>query len=88
MIKTERKIILSQEFLKETKRLDSFLKGKLKKQINKILENPEIGKPLRYLRGERSVYIHPFRLIYVYSKNNNEIIFLKFGHRKDVYSNL
>lgn len=75
----------SPTFVRETKRLDKNLKIKLKKQIGKIISNPEIGKPLKYMRGERSLYIKPFRIIYAYSKTNNEIILLKFEHRDIVY---
>jgi mRNA-degrading endonuclease RelE of RelBE toxin-antitoxin system len=38
-----------------------------KGQIWKVLENPEVGKPLRHSKkGERSLRIPPSRLIYVY----------------------
>lgn len=79
-----KKVTLSPTFLKETKKLDNTLKIKLKK-IEKILENPEIGKPLKYLRGERTVYVRPFRIIYSYIVSQDELVFLKFEHRKDVY---
>lgn len=46
---------------------DSVLKEKILKQIEKIRENPEIGKPMQYNRkGTRELYIAPFRLSYVY----------------------
>lgn len=77
------RIIPSNEFIKEIKRLDKFKKEKLEKQIRKIAENPKVGKPLKYKRGERSLYIKPFRLIY--SIRQEEIILLKFEHRKSVY---
>ena len=77
------KITRSPTFIKQTKKLDNFEKEKLKKQINKILENPEVGKPLRYLRGERTIYLKPFRLIY--ALNSDELVLLKFEHRKSVY---
>ncbi len=70
-------------FLKQTKNIDDFLLKKIKSQISKILENPNIGKPLKYSKGEKSLYIKPFRLIY--SIRGGEIILLKFEHRKDVY---
>jgi len=73
----------SPTFIKQTKHLDEFLLEKLKKQIIKIIENPLVGKPLRYKRGERSLYIKPFRLVYVV--RGDELILLKFDHRKDVY---
>ena len=55
---------------------------KIKKQINKIIENPEIGKPMRYVRsGTREVYIKPFRLSYRYIKEEYTIIFLELHHK-------
>lgn len=77
------KITPSREFIKDVKRLDSFNRKKLEKQIKKIISNPNVGKPLRYTRGERSLYIKPFRLIYAIRKD--EIILLKFEHRKSAY---
>lgn len=77
------KITRSNTFIKQTKHLDNFLLSKLQAQINKILENPEVGKPLRYKRGEKSLYIKPFRL--VYAVIGEELILLKFDHRKKAY---
>ena len=77
------KIIPSQEFIRNIKGLDSFLREKLDKQIKKIIQTPNIGKPLMYSRGERTLYIKPFRLIY--AVRGDEIILLKFEHRKSVY---
>ena len=78
-----RKVTRSPKFLKDTKRLDSFLLKKIEKQIKKIIENPKVGKPLKYKRGERSLYLKPFRL--VYALRGEEVILLKFDHRKRVY---
>lgn len=78
-----RKVTRSPKFIKDTKRLDSFLLKKIEKQIKKIIENPRVGKPLKYKRGERSLYIKPFRL--VYALRREEVILLKFDHRKKVY---
>lgn len=77
------RIVPSNQFVKETKHLDSFLREKLEKQIRKIIENPNVGKPLKYLKGERVLYVWPFRLIY--AVRNDELILLKFEHRKSVY---
>ena len=77
------KITPSKEFIKDVKRLDSFNREKLEKQIRKILKNPRVGKPLKYTRGERALYIKPFRLIY--TLREDELILLKFEHRKSVY---
>ena len=72
-------------FLKTVEKIkDSSLKEKVKKQIKKILENPEIGKPMRFGRkGTRELYIKPFRLSYAYIKEEDKIIFLDLYH-KDV----
>ena len=66
--------------LKHIKNKD--LKIKIWKQISKIIEDPEIGKPMRYIRkGTREVYIQPFRLSYTYIKEENKIIFLDLYHK-------
>jgi len=79
-------IIPSSEFKKSVKHLDSLNREKLEKIIRKILEEPEIGKPLKYGRGERTIRIKPFRLIYSFRKDKDILYLLKFEHRKSVYS--
>ncbi len=78
-------IIWSNKFRKEvTKIKDSKLKEKLQKQIQNIVESPQLGKPLRYnLKGERTVYVKPYRLIYAYQ--GTILYLLRFEHRKKVY---
>jgi mRNA-degrading endonuclease RelE of RelBE toxin-antitoxin system len=77
-------VVYTEKFEKELKKSDNSIKEKAIKQIKKIIENPEIGKPLRYnLKGERTVYVWPFRILYAHSENT--IYFLRFEHRKDVY---
>ncbi len=59
-------------------------KEKIKKQIEKILENPEIGKPMMYGRkGTREVYVAPYRLAYCYVPSENKIIFLDIYHKDE-----
>ena len=77
-------VIYTEKFEHDVKKVDNSIKEKIKKQIKKVIENPDIGKPLRYeLKGERTIYIKPFRIIYSFS--NNTIYFLRFEHRKGVY---
>ena len=83
MVNSQIKIVPSDIFVKQTKRLDNFQKEKLEKQIKKIIENPFVGKPLRYTHGEKSLYVNPFRLVYLFKED--KIILLKFEHRKKVY---
>lgn len=62
---------------------DDLLKEKIKKQIKKIIRNPEIGKPMRNLRKEtRELYVKPFRLSYLYLEKENKIVLLDFYHKK------
>ncbi|MBP9008464.1 MAG: type II toxin-antitoxin system RelE/ParE family toxin [Methanospirillum sp.] len=52
--------------------------------VEKIIENPEVGKPLQYeLAGMRSVRIPPFRILYEY--NHDHLILYTFEHRDSVY---
>ncbi len=80
-----RNVWRSPDFIKQTEKIkDSLTKERIKKQIAKILGKPETGKPLRYnLKGERSVRIGHFRLIYAF--DSNTIYFLRFEHRSKVY---
>ena len=65
------------------KKINDSVVSKVKKQIGKIVENPKLGKPMRYTRkGTREVYIKPFRLSYLYIENEDRIIFLDLYHKK------
>ena len=61
---------------------DLSVKEKIKKQIKKIIEQPEIGKPMRYARkGTRELYIGSYRLAYAYLKDEKKVIFLDLYHK-------
>ena len=61
---------------------DSSVQNSIKNKIAKIIENPEIGKPMRYARkGTREIYVGSFRLSYKYSKEENFVEFLEFYHK-------
>jgi mRNA-degrading endonuclease RelE of RelBE toxin-antitoxin system len=78
------KVTYTDKFEKEFKKVDGSIKEKALKQIKKIIENPEFGKPLRYdLKGERTIYVKPYRIIYAFF--DEEIQFLRFEYRKEVY---
>lgn len=77
-------------FVEETERFtniyskfDNFTRDKVKKKIQKIITNPEVGKPMRYGRkGTRELYIKPFRLSYVYLASEDRIVLLDLYHKK------
>ena len=61
---------------------DQDLKERVKTQIVKIVNNPSIGKLLRYSRKQtREVCIPPFRLSYLYDKRNDTLVFLSLYHK-------
>lgn len=79
-------VVYTLKFEREFKKVkDSKVKEQLKKQIEKIIENPDVGKPLKYdLKGERTLYVKPYRLIYRFE--GERLFLLRFEHRKHVYA--
>jgi mRNA-degrading endonuclease RelE of RelBE toxin-antitoxin system len=78
-------VIWTKKFERELRKLrDKTIKDRVKDQIEKVLDNPETGKPLRFaLKGERSVYVTPYRLIY--AVQGETLYLLRFERRKTVY---
>ena len=73
-----------KNFRRIYEKLDKSIKDRVEKLIAKIIENPEIGKPMRHTRkGTREVYVGSFRLSYRYSKEENLIEFLEFYHKDE-----
>lgn len=78
-------VIFDSTFKKNFKKIkDQFTKDKIIKQISKIKENPEIGKPMRYGRkGTRELYISPYRISYFLNNATRYILDL---YHKDFQS--
>jgi mRNA-degrading endonuclease RelE of RelBE toxin-antitoxin system len=78
------KVIFDKDFqrvIEKTK--DNSFKEQVKKQIEKIINNPEIGKPMMYDRkGTRELYVGSFRLSYKYHRDKDIIEFLELYHKK------
>jgi mRNA-degrading endonuclease RelE of RelBE toxin-antitoxin system len=79
------KVEYSDDILKTILKIkDASSKEKVKKQIKKIIEQPKIGKPMRYARkGTRERYIGSYRLAYAYIKDKNKLIFLDLYHKDE-----
>ena len=79
-------ISYTHEFRRGIKKVrDKAMQTKVKKIVEKIIDNPRAGKPLRYeLAGLRSVRVPPFRILYELS--GDCLIFHTFEHRDTVYS--
>ena len=61
---------------------DNALKERVKGQIQKLLENPEAGKPMKFERkGTRELYVAPFRLSYSYLKEEDKVVILDLYHK-------
>jgi len=75
-----KRIAYSEKFERDVNKVrDSLLKERVKDQVRKIAESPEVGKPLQYgLKGERTVRISPYRLIY--AVQGDPLILLRFEH--------
>lgn len=80
-----KKVIWTKTFERQVRKLkDGAVKNRIRKKAEEVLENPEIGKPLRFeLKGERSIRIQPYRLIY--AAVGDTLYFLRVEHRKEVY---
>lgn len=79
------KVRFTEKFKKTFSKIkDNFLKQRIIKQINKIKQNPLIGKPMRNVRkGTRELYILPFRLSYAYIESEDKIVILELYHKKN-----
>jgi mRNA-degrading endonuclease RelE of RelBE toxin-antitoxin system len=75
---------ITPHFQKAVSKIDNAPRIKALKQIEKIKNNPEIGKPMMYARkGTRELYIPPFRLSYAYLPEEDRIIFLDLYHKDE-----
>ena len=80
-----KEILWTHRFEEKLKKIkNKKVKRHIKKEIEKIIENPTVGKPLRFSRkGERTIRAGSFRLIYAINKE--ALVLLDFDHRKKVY---
>ena len=78
-------VIFDKNFQRTVEKVkDGVFKEQVKKQIEKIVNNPEIGKPMMYNRkGTRELYVGHFRLSYKYHYDIDTIEFLEVYHKKE-----
>ncbi|OIO80376.1 hypothetical protein AUJ84_03665 [Candidatus Pacearchaeota archaeon CG1_02_32_132] len=71
-------------FQRKFKKIDKSYSEGIKKLIKKIIENPEIGKPMQYERKDtREVYLSPFRLSYSYDIKTDVLTLLNIYHKDE-----
>ena len=78
------RVIFTEKFKQILDKIkDATLKNKIIKQIEKIKENPKLGKPTMYARkGTRELYVKPFRLSYNYMDDEDMVYILDLYHKK------
>lgn len=78
-------VIYDNHFLRTISKIkDKEVQKSIKNKISKIIENPEIGKPMRNARkGTRGVYIVSARLAYEYNKERDALEFLELYHKDE-----
>ena len=74
-----------ETFLKKVSKIKhQAIKEQIKKQVEKIIGNPEIGKPMMYSRkGTRELYVRPYRLAYAYFQVEAKIVFIDLYHKDE-----
>lgn len=74
-----------ETFLKKIRKIKhEAVKEQIKKQIEKIIESPHIGKPMQYGRkGTRELYVKPYRLAYAYFPEEAKLIFIDLYHKDE-----
>jgi mRNA-degrading endonuclease RelE of RelBE toxin-antitoxin system len=74
-------IKFEKPFQKEFKKIDTQLKNKIIKQILKLKEQPDLGKPMKHSRkGTRKLYIKPYHLAYIMKQDT---LFITDFYHKD-----
>ncbi len=79
------RVTLDPAFLKTYAKIkDALLKERIKKQLIRIKDYPEVGKPMRGGRkGTREVRIPPFRFSYAYRAEEDLVVILDFYHKDE-----
>ncbi len=63
---------------------DAKIQDRIKKMVDKVVGDPQCGRPLRYgLEGKRSLRLPPFRIIY--EIDGERLILHSFENRDKVY---
>ena len=79
-----KEVIRTESFLRQLKKIDKSILDRVERLVIKIINEPEIGKPMRYDRkGTRELYLPLFRLNYVYDKSKGLLIFLDLYHKDE-----
>jgi len=79
-----KEVIRAPRFNRAIEKIDRSYLERVQKLILKIINSPEIGKPMRNIRkGTREVYLSPFRLSYAYDKAKDIVVLLEIYHKDE-----
>jgi len=78
-------IIISEKAEKDADKMDSEMYRRFVKKIEKLKENPEVGKPLSHsFAGLWELYFEKsFRIIYSIDKKNLKVYIIAILHKND-----
>ncbi len=78
------KILYTEEFERDLKKLDKFFQERIKKKVDEVAENPERYKHLRYnFLGSCRLRIGKLRVVYSYDVQKQEVYLenIIFSHK-------
>ena len=80
------KLTFHKDALRFFNKLDKFTQEKIGKKIEKLIQNPFLGKSLMgNLAGAWSLRVEKYRIIYQLKQEELIIFILDIGHRKNIY---
>ncbi len=77
-------VIRTETFIRKLSKIDKSYIDRIEKLAIKIIQEPEIGKPMRFDRkGTREVHMDPYRFSYAYVKEKDILYFLDIYHKDE-----
>ena len=78
---------LTKKFSEKPRKLDKSQQKTILGRMEKIIREPELGKPLRKeLAGYRAERVEKLRIVYKVEEKQKHIIFTFVSHRKKAYN--
>ncbi len=79
-------IYATKRFQKEFNKLGEKVRGRIRKRVAELKENPYLGVPLTaQFKGKYKLRIGDYRVIYEIEFQNSRIFLVAVGPRKNVY---
>jgi mRNA interferase RelE/StbE len=81
------RVLLHPRAAKFLEKLDAPTAARIKENLKRLEERPQLGKRLRYFNFW-SLRVGEYRVIYEIWRKEGQIVVLFIGHRRDVYEDL